>query len=294
MKKILKSIILIIFMCSSINAYASDDDKSPTDVVLTPIGWAVGAAVTPAYLGIEYGSKALSWTGENVVIPVAGGTMTIIGETIEGAGWVAEKTISGLSEGAKYTIVPVSKALYWGVEQTYDYGIEPLGKGLYWGTEKAFEYGIVPTAKGIYWGIDKTIDGVVWGTNYSIVPIGKSVVWTAKKGTKYVIVPVYNGITDGVEFVAVPVGKGMMWGAKYTIIPIGKGIGYGIVKFGEGIMWGADTVGDGVKWTGKNVIYPIGFGIGKGVDAVVSPIGKAVTSTTKSTKNAIKKILHKE
>ena len=288
MKRISKLLVVLSLLIStSLNVFAdTTENKSLADKAFTPIGWAIGAAVTPAYIGIEYSSKSLGWLCENVAAPAASGALWIYAETWDGLVWITAKSLEGVAIGSKYTVVPIARGIYWGMDKSFDYVIFPA-------MEATLRYAVVPAGKSLFWSIDKAADRIVWGAEYTVVPFAKGSVWGTKMGTKYVILPVYNGTINGITYIAVPAGKGIKWGAKYTFVPVAQGLGYGAEAFENGLMRGANIAGNGLRWTSVNVIYPIGYGVGKGIDTVVAPIGHSVKATTSATKKAVKKILGK-
>ena len=286
--------LLLILVLSYTTSFAADKNKTALDTALTPIGWAIGAAITPAYLGAEAANKTVEWTGENVAAPLGEGTVWVIGATINSTDWITGKAAEGLMAGSKYTVVPIAKGISKSGEIVYEYVFAPTGEALFRGMEITYEYGICPTLEGVQWSFEQAINGVVFGSKYTIIPISKGFVWVAKNGQKYVLAPMINGISDSIIFVVVPAGKGFLWGAKYTVVPIAKGVGYGFGAVGKGMKITGETIGDGVEWSAENIIYPVGYGIGKGTDAVVKPIGTAVKSASKSTADAIKTILRRK
>jgi len=292
MKNFLKILLITLFYIQ-IPVFANSD-KNNLEKVFTPVGWGIGAAIAPVYLGGEYAKESVKWTGEHVFLPVAEGTVNLYDKSLEGVAWTVGKGTEGVLYGAKYTVFPVAKGIFWGGEKAGEYVLVPMGKGMYYSGKATYDYVLYPSGKAVGWTISKGADGLSYGIKHSVVPIGKGLYQAGEITADYVIIPVAKGVGSGVVYVAVPTGKAIKKGAKYTIVPIGKGIGYGAETFGKGMIWSADKIGDGVEWSADKIIYPIGYGIGKSTDAVVVPISRSVKATSKATKRTLKNILHKK
>lgn len=290
----------------------SQEEKSLTDKALTPIGWLIGGAIAPVYLGIDFTKNAIEWSVENVVEPIGDGiawsfdyVVAPVGKgmakgilkgtelTLSGIGWTIDKTSEGVYYICEYTIVPAAQL---GIDATiagYDYVIVPIGKGIIAGSK----YTLVPVGKGVVWCMEKTfdgigytadafVDGLYWVSDNVVEPVGEaavdSFVWTAntmwegaKFGAKYTLVPTAKGIA----WSAKTAGKGLKVGSQYTIVPVAKGV-----------KWSAETAWRGAEIGAKYTIVPVAKGVKAGAETIWSgletgakytlvPIGKSIVWT---------------
>ena len=69
MNLIRKFIILtaVFVSCTAVVFAENTDKKSISEKVVTPVGWAIGGAITPVYLGYDYTQKSLDWSYRNVL-----------------------------------------------------------------------------------------------------------------------------------------------------------------------------------------------------------------------------------
>lgn len=290
----------------------SQEEKSIADKALTPVGWLIGGAIAPVYLGIDFTKDAVEWSVENVVEPIGDGIswsydyiIEPVGKgivkgvgkgttlTLSGIGWTVDKTFDGVDFICKYTVVPAAKLGIDATKAGFDYVIVPVGKGLVTGSK----YTLVPMGKGLVWCMEKTFDGIGWAgdaffdgldwVGYNIVePIGEAAVdsfaWTAsalwegaKFGAKYTLVPT----AKGVAWSAKTAGKGIKVGSQYTIVPVAKGV-----------KWGAETAWEGAEIGARYTIIPVAKGVKAGAETIWSgletgakytlvPIGKSVVWT---------------
>lgn len=272
-KSILKMIMIIMLLINSASiCFTSEltEEKSQNDIIdksLSSIGWAIGAAIAPIYIGIEYTGDILEWSGENIIEPIG-----------DGIGWTIEKTADGVTVCSRYTIVPIVKGIFWSGEQVWDYVIFPVAKTAGYGIKYGYEYIFVPTVNGLVQVVDTTADVVSFTAKYTIIPVGKGIYKATEYGTEFIIIPIGNGMIDGVRYVAVPIGKGVRFGAEYTIVPVAKGVKYS-----------AEKVGSGLTWSAENVIYPISLKVGQGVEKVAKPVNNSIKKTAESIKFFIKR-----
>lgn len=316
MKKML--ICSLIFSMLTINAVLASDEvsehsaeqeqKGVVEKALTPVGWAIGGAVAPVYLGADAAFESFTWTWEYVFSPFVEGVVIAASyaeNTVTKAqDWTEENildpAIDIVHTGLDYTVVPFAKgvgitgkALYDALEYGATYSIVPLAKGIAWGADKTYDYAIVPVGKGVAWGFENSLAGVAKGAelgfNYAIVPLAKGTYY----GAKYTVFPV----AKGAAWTAETIGGGLTTAAEYTIVPVTKGVYYGVDYTLQGVGYGLDYVGSGLAYGANYTVVPVAKGvgwtsgkIGEGVKKTVTPVKNAVKSTVNGIKSVFKHI----
>jgi len=115
-KNFIKFLFIILLLNFTLFLPARADDDTIMDKALTPVGWAIGGAISPFILAGEGISNTMDWVEENVSEPV----LNVVGKGIE-------YTIYPVFKGAFWTFDEISSGIFWGLDKTYtglEYGFQ--------------------------------------------------------------------------------------------------------------------------------------------------------------------------